>query len=322
MKSHQRQPSLDFSVQSSEDGRAANLRRDLDTVSQDSRNGETSPLLHGPAARAAVHKGALSEPVRRAFRVRIHEPAEMRRGIFSRMSSTDSHHGGESPGVTAESCQMEASAPENQGGVKEELNDPPEPNGAEQEAVWTSEPSLKVPAEPEPEPETGTEPDQPAQTECRIESLLPQPPLQHGPRSPPLIAPSSPARVRRTLQAPAAPRPSTPMRTQARSSSCPRKQTSSQTPVVNRKPLFHWQTQYGSYQVRPIPNGLCLSDSSSCSSGSSGSSTDSLEFVPSCEQHEGTLQREMKALFDEKMREVRCKSPLFLHGESWMIWDL
>nr|XP_020453626.1 1-phosphatidylinositol 4,5-bisphosphate phosphodiesterase eta-2-like [Monopterus albus] len=52
---------------------------------------------------------------------------------------------------------------------------------------------------------------------------------------------------------------------------------------------------------------------------STSSSTDSLEFVPSCvpagtEQHEGTLQREMKALFDQKMREIRCKSPLFLDG--------
>uniref|UniRef100_A0A3Q3M8G4 Phosphoinositide phospholipase C n=1 Tax=Mastacembelus armatus TaxID=205130 RepID=A0A3Q3M8G4_9TELE len=137
-------------------------------------------------------------------------------------------------------------------------------------------------------------------------------------KSHPLIPPLSPARVRRTLLAPAIPRPSTPMRTKTRSRSCPRKQTTSpQSPMVNCKPAFHWQTQgaqnYGSYsnQVRPILNGLCLSDSTS---SSSDSSTDSLEFVPSClpagaEQCEGTLQREMKVLFDQKMREIRCKSP-------------
>uniref|UniRef100_A0A3Q1KI57 Phosphoinositide phospholipase C n=1 Tax=Anabas testudineus TaxID=64144 RepID=A0A3Q1KI57_ANATE len=145
--------------------------------------------------------------------------------------------------------------------------------------------------------------------------------------SPQLNPPPSPARVRRTLEAPAVSRPPTLIRMKARSSSCPRKQATAQTPMANRKLAFHWQTQrapnYGSYQVRPIPNGLCLSDST-CSS--SDSSTDSLEFVPSCvpvvtEQNEGTLQREMKALFDQKMREIRCKSPLFLDGESWMICD-
>uniref|UniRef100_A0A671WEJ7 Phosphoinositide phospholipase C n=1 Tax=Sparus aurata TaxID=8175 RepID=A0A671WEJ7_SPAAU len=145
-------------------------------------------------------------------------------------------------------------------------------------------------------------------------------PFSHEAKSSPLIPPSSPPRVRRTLQAPASPRPSTPMRTKARSRSCPRKQiTSPETPMVNRKPVFRRQTQnYGSYrgQMRPIPNGLCLSDSTS---SSSVSSTDSLEFVPSCvaggeEQREGTLQREMKALFDQKIREIRCKSPLFLNG--------
>uniref|UniRef100_A0A671WAK8 Phosphoinositide phospholipase C n=1 Tax=Sparus aurata TaxID=8175 RepID=A0A671WAK8_SPAAU len=172
-----------------------------------------------------------------------------------------------------------------------------------------------VTTEPEQPPETQTDP--PPQPQP-----VPHPVIQHEAKSSPLIPPSSPPRVRRTLQAPASPRPSTPMRTKARSRSCPRKQiTSPETPMVNRKPVFRRQTQnYGSYrgQMRPIPNGLCLSDSTS---SSSVSSTDSLEFVPSCvaggeEQREGTLQREMKALFDQKIREIRCKSPLFLNGKS------
>ncbi|XP_040889441.1 1-phosphatidylinositol 4,5-bisphosphate phosphodiesterase eta-2 [Toxotes jaculatrix] len=342
MKGHQRQPSLDFSVQSSEDGRALHFRKDLDTISQDSRNGELSPLVHGPAAKAAIHKGAMSEPVRRAHRVKIHEPPETRRGIFSRMSSTDSHHMGAAPCVMRDSFDLETSsqascpdgpAPDSQNLIQEEseneLNEPPESNCAEQETIQTFESEEPEPSEGLPAAqETAAEPERPPETQCQTDSLpqpqpQPQPVPQPEAKSPPLIPPSSPPRVRRTLEAPAIPRPSTPIRTKARSRSCPRKQTTSpHTPMVNRKPAFHWQTQraqnYGSYknQVRHVPNGLCLSDSTS---SSSGGSTDSLEFVPSCvpagaEPHEGTLQREMKALFDQKMRELRCKSPLFVDG--------
>lgn len=335
MKSHQRQPSLDFSVQSSEDGRALHFRKDLDTISQDSRNGEMSPLLQGPAAKAAIHQGAVSEPVRRAHRVKIHETPQTRRGIFSRMSSTDSHHMGAAPYVTADSFDLETScedscpdgpAPEGKNAIQEEPenqpNEPPVSNCTEQELVKPHETS--VPEQPEPPEEPRAEPDTETVTEppeIQIQTdLYPQP--QPELKSPPLIPPPSPARVRRTLEAPAIPRPSTPVRTKVCSHSCPRNQTTAQTPIASRKPAFRWQTQraqhYGSPQVRPIPNGLCLSDSTS---SSSCSSTDSLEFVASCkpvatEQHEGTLQREMKALFDQKMRDIRCKSPLFLEGES------
>ena len=68
--------------------------------------------------------------------------------------------------------------------------------------------------------------------------------------------------------------------------------------------------------MNPIPNGLCLSDSESSSAGS----TDSLELLPSRvpfdgDRGDGTLQRQMNALFDEKMMEIRSKSPLFFNGE-------
>ncbi|XP_056244616.1 1-phosphatidylinositol 4,5-bisphosphate phosphodiesterase eta-2 [Seriola aureovittata] len=339
IKGHQRQPSLDFSVLSSEDGRALYFRKDLDTISQDSRNGEMSPLVHGPAAKAAIHKGTMSEPVRRAHRVKIHEPPETRRGIFSRMSSTDSHHMGPAPCVIADNFDLESSsqascpdgpAPDSQNPIQEELenelNEPTESNCAEQETLQTLEPEQPEPSEElSVEPQTAIEPERPPEASSQSGSLpqpepVPQPLPQPEAKPPPLIPPASPARVRRTLEAPATPRPPTPIRTKVRSRSCPRKQTTSpQTPMVKHKPAFHWQTQRaqncGSYsnQVRHIPNGLCLSDST-CSS--SGGSTDSLEFVPSClpadaEKREGTLQREMKALFDQKMREIRCKSPLF-----------
>lgn len=336
MMGHQKQPSLDFSVLSSEDGRAPHFRKDLDAISQDSRNWEMSPLVQGPAAKAAIHKGAMSEPVKRAHKVKIHDPPETRRGIFSRMSSTDSHHMGPAPYVKAESFDLET-PPQNpfgsdrQNSIQEELENEPDDltgsNRAEQEIVQTFDPeqpeqSEELPKESQPSKDITTEPEQPLETQT---DSLPQPqPVPHPlpqpeAKSSPLIPPSSPARVRRTLEAPATPRLSTPIWIKARSHSCPRKHTTSpQTPMVKKQQAQNYSSC--SSQVKPIPNGLCLSDSTSSSSDGS------LEFVPSCvttgaEQREGTLQREMKALFDQRMREIRCKSPLFLNGESKMMCD-
>lgn len=368
MKSNQRHPSLEVSVQSSEDGRPLFFHKDLDTVSQDSKTGEMSWAAQGPAIRAANHKGAMSEPVRRAHRVKIHEPPETRRGFFSRMSSTDSNHGGTAPCVKEESFDPDtpsqlshpenpASDGQNQTEQKEE-NEPSESNCTEmQMGKGFKLEQSEIPEEAEPDEdifsESGPTPEAQSRTgsvsqsqlvppsEAKLSMLIPAssparvgwtldaPPhipqfLSHvEPNLSTLIPPSSPARVRRTLEAPPHVLPSTPIRTKAHARSVPRKQTASpQTPAATRRPAFHWQTQQEqtySRQVRRIPNGLCLSDSSSSNDGS----TDSLEFVPACvpagpEQREGTLQREMKALFDQKMREIHCKSPLFVAGEAYL----
>uniref|UniRef100_A0A8C6P712 Phosphoinositide phospholipase C n=1 Tax=Nothobranchius furzeri TaxID=105023 RepID=A0A8C6P712_NOTFU len=292
--------------------------------------GKMAPLAQGPAAKAAVHKGAISEPVRRAHRVKIHEAPEARRGFFSRMSSTDSHHSGTAPCVKQESFDLdtpphlpcaESSALDSQSqtdyiDLAEQLN------CSEQQVGRRFEPDQpELPEEPEPEQDLSTQPEQhpDAHPHPVLQSdIVPQPKVNFLS----LIPPSSPARVRRTLEAPLPVLPSTPVRTKAHSCSCSQKLTTSpQTPAVTRKPAFHQQTQqahsYGSYgnKMSHVPNGLCLSDSNS-----SDGSTDSLEFVASdlpgwAEQQEGTLQREMKALFNQKMRDIRCKSPLFLDGE-------
>ncbi|XP_007550279.1 1-phosphatidylinositol 4,5-bisphosphate phosphodiesterase eta-2 [Poecilia formosa] len=327
MRGHQRHPSVDVSVQSSEDGHALFFNRDLDTMSQDSRNGEMSPVVKGPAAKAAFHRGMMSEPVKRAHRVKIHEPPETRRGFFSRMSSTDSHNSsGAAPCVKEESFDLDTPS---QVSLAESLGPDGQPQAdrrdsenesvlqscAEQYAVRRFEPEHpELPEEQEPEensevfiePERHPEPQPYSAPESHT---LPPPEAKLSK----LIPPSSPARVRRTLEAPASNRPSAPIRTKPRSHSCPRKQTCSPlTPAATRKPAFLWQQKQS--QVRRIPNGLCLSGSSS---SNSGGSTDSLEFLPSrpaptgSEQREGTLQREMKALFDQRMKEIRCKSPLF-----------
>ncbi|KAK5612716.1 1-phosphatidylinositol 4,5-bisphosphate phosphodiesterase eta-2 [Crenichthys baileyi] len=330
MRANQRHPSVDVSVLSSEDGRALFFYKDLDTMSQDSRNGELSPVVKGPAAKAALHKGVMSEPVRRAYRVKIHEPPETHRGFFSRMSSTESHNSsGAAPCVKEESfdldtpqqvsCEIPAPDSQLQTDQKDSENESGQQSCTEQYSVKRFEPEhseLPEEQEPEEESEVFIEPEHPpepqhdsiphSQTLLKAEAKISK-----------LIPPSSPARVRRTLEAPPSTLPSTLIRTKARSHSCPRKQTfSPQTPAVTRKPALHWHMQqeqkYGS-QVRRIPNGLCLSGSSS---SNSDGSNDSLEFVPRCppagsEQQEGTLQREMKALFNQRLKEIRCKSPIF-----------
>lgn len=344
MKGNQRQPSLDSSVLSSEDGRAPYFPKDLDAISQDSKSGEVSLWAQGAAAKTAIHKGAMSEPVRRAHRVKIHEPPESRRGIFSRMSSTDSHHMAAAPCVTADIPEFDTSPQAScldgpvtgsQNPIQEELeiepDDSPMLNCPEQETGQIFEPehpeqSEELPKEPQLNKEVANESEPAPDTESLPQPQpVPHPQLQPQAKPLPLIPPPSPARVRRTLEAPASPLPSTPIRTKGRSRSCPRKQTASaQTPMVNRKPALHWQTQRaqtaGSYrgQVKPIPNGLCMSDSTS---SSSDVSTDSLELVSphmaaGAEQREGTLQREMRAMFDQRMREIRCKSPLYFNGKS------
>ncbi|KAM8868084.1 1-phosphatidylinositol 4,5-bisphosphate phosphodiesterase eta-2 [Synchiropus picturatus] len=311
MKGQPRQPSLDFSVQSSEDGRSVYLRKDMDNLSLDSKNGELS-LVVAPAAKAAVHKGAMSEPVRRAFRVKIHEPTESRRGLDEQLS-TDSTRARLQKQFSFDEDTSCPNSPvlKSQNTIEEELDHMIPECAEDSPAQLQPEPSQEIVAEKEPEdvttpPELQTE----THTGPEQEPLKPHESVSFTP-------PSSPARVRRTLETPAT-RQRPTLLGQARSQSCPRKQISSPvTPMLNHKAAPKWQTQRAQScgnSVRPIPNGLCLSDSMS----SSGGSTDSLEFEPSGEagQREGTLQREMKALFDHKMREIRCKSPLFIDDES------
>ncbi|XP_015237566.1 PREDICTED: 1-phosphatidylinositol 4,5-bisphosphate phosphodiesterase eta-2-like [Cyprinodon variegatus] len=334
MRGNQRHPSVDVSVMSSEDGRSLFFHKDLDTLSQDSRNGEMSPVIKGPAAKAAFHKGVMSEPVRRAHRVKIHEPPETRRGLFRKMSSTESHNStGAAPFVIEESFELdtppqvscaEIPAPDCQTQTNQNDSETKsvqqnctehysvkqfEPEQSEVQEEQVPEEDSEVFIEPEPEHHPEPQPDSVPQSHT-----LPEPEAKFFN----LIPPSSPARVRRTLEAPPSNLQTTKIRTKARSHSCPRKQTSSpQTPAVTRRPPHYWHIQQEQkHEAERIPNGLCLSGSSS-----SNGSTDSLEFLPSyqpagSEQREGTLQREMKALFDQRMKEIRCKSPLFFDDQD------
>ncbi|XP_033823156.2 1-phosphatidylinositol 4,5-bisphosphate phosphodiesterase eta-2 [Periophthalmus magnuspinnatus] len=319
LKGQPRQASLDFSIQSSEDGRPF-FRRDLDSFSQDSKNGDVFPFVSGPTAMAPIHKGAMSEPVRRANRVKIQEPPKKpKRGILTRMASIESPPLTPAPFVSPVSFDIvsqdysDSSAAESNSNtfVQVEPEPAPLPDFVEEEEIQTCEF-----VQPEILEDSSQELEENNETDAQTDTA---PERQSLPRhiSRPLIPPPSPPRIRRMLETPVTPRPSSPIRTKHRSQSCPSKRLSSQTPMINRKTSFQKTPERFSSQVRPIPNGVCLSESSSISS----SSTDSLEFVASsvpvgAGQDDGTLQREMKVLFEQKMREIRCKSPLIFEDES------
>uniref|UniRef100_H2LG24 Phosphoinositide phospholipase C n=1 Tax=Oryzias latipes TaxID=8090 RepID=H2LG24_ORYLA len=254
-------------------------------------------------------------------------------GLLCRMSTADSQHSGIAPCVKEESFDLcpssEPPYPESSAISQNQISQTelPPSNCTEEHREGPFQTELSEHCE-----ESAPEEDAFKESEQPPESQSPADPVFHFQSNPepkasssPLIPPSSPARVRRTLEPPTSTPRTKPARPKVRSQSCPRKQTTSpQTPAVKHRTAFQWQTQKAlncaSYdsQVRRIPNGLHLSDSTS---SSSGGSTDSLELVASflparTEQQEGTLQREMKALFDQKMREIRCKSPLFQDDES------
>uniref|UniRef100_A0A7N6BFQ1 Phosphoinositide phospholipase C n=1 Tax=Anabas testudineus TaxID=64144 RepID=A0A7N6BFQ1_ANATE len=73
-----------------------------------------------------------------------------------------------------------------------------------------------------------------------------------------------------------------------------------------------------------INEGLRLSDSSSCDSFGSASSLESPPMLPprsvldGRKRAVGTLQREMNALFAQKMEELRHKSPMFFAGKMYL----
>ncbi|CAL8338939.1 unnamed protein product [Lota lota] len=347
IKGHQKQQSVDISVMSSEDVHPHHFRRDVDSCSHDSRQADMFPGGLGPAAKAAIHRGAVSEPVKRAHRVQIQESPEARRGIFSRTSSTVS-----SSGVTAMEMRRDDSDHETllqtlcpdhpdlvtQGPLQaaEEQLDPSKEIWIPHQRNLVETPALKGLGEgPEPGRDIALEPQLAPETQSaggftqpqHREHPLPLKPFEPCVAPAPPLLPSvsspSPARIRQTLEGPPKRRPSSQIQTKGRSQSCPRRLTNSpHTPAVNRKPAVQWQKppaeKFSSYsdQVKPISNGLCLSGSSS----SSDASIDSLELMPSCmpagrDQREGTLQREMNSLFDQKMREIRCKSPIFFSDE-------
>ncbi|XP_051967553.1 1-phosphatidylinositol 4,5-bisphosphate phosphodiesterase eta-2-like [Xyrauchen texanus] len=144
----------------------------------------------------------------------------------------------------------------------------------------------------------------------------------------PLSIPATPAMSRRSLNDPSRQSSKDSPFKGRRSQSVPRHHPPSppNTPWNGRKdflnqyphPLKHGSCSYVTYK-QSVPNNHNLAESES----SSLSSLDSLDLstLPSRlpdnqQQTMGTLQREMNVLFEQKMHEIRCHSPLFFRDSS------
>lgn len=111
-----------------------------------------------------------------------------------------------------------------------------------------------------------------------------------------------------------------------RSCSVPRRQppspTNFKTEVVWKYPPCQDRTSSIPQEssAANVPNNHDLAESDSSSQDSLNSldlSTLPSRFPESQQQTVGTLQREMNALFEQKMREIRCRSPLFTSGKLY-----
>ncbi|XP_036386605.1 1-phosphatidylinositol 4,5-bisphosphate phosphodiesterase eta-2-like [Megalops cyprinoides] len=127
-------------------------------------------------------------------------------------------------------------------------------------------------------------------------------------------------RTRQSLDARRSNHTADPSARNARSWSVPRRRVPSPvTPDPGSSSSLSWQSSpYSERSVRP---GLTTSSCHTLSdSDSSLDSLEGIEFLPSRwpnykRGEVGTLQREMSALFDKKMEEIRNKSPIFFTGK-------
>ncbi|KAG5282510.1 hypothetical protein AALO_G00056830 [Alosa alosa] len=284
-------------------------------------------VLMEARAQAGRHRGAWSEPLKRAHRVRLPPPLEERPGVFARVAVNGSGRVGVASNCircvigSKESPEAERRGQEGAGPL------PPERAfSLRQERVCRSPTgSRQVQPQPGPVPQALAQPELLSPDKPKLEA-------QALSRPGPVPVPRARDRARQTLGTPGAHTVVVdPYARGVRSCSVPRRRFVSPTPP--KTPAPPPPTMYSSLRnhlppppvygsgcelQRPVAvsNGLSDSDSSSYDSLSS------LELppeIPAClpdnrRRAAGTLQREMNALFAQKMEEIRSKSPLFFAG--------
>lgn len=284
-----------------------------------------------------AHRQPMSEPLKRASRLRFHDPLDAKPGVFARVAFNSSGRMGMSSNCIA--CVMgskESPEAERKGLVKESQGCKSKiSHGVRQER------SNHTKRQVQPEPIAKPQP-LAAQTESQQSPLTPkscvEAQFQYSPEALLHPIPFSRSKARRTLGVQhIRPQPDASQRS-TRSFSVPRRRsTSTVTPAqsftADRRTNLHCQEatppNYGAVRTTftnsNANEGLSLSDSSSsCDSLCSLSSLESLPMLPSCSVHDsskravGTLQREMNALFAQKMEELRHKSPMFLAGKIYV----
>lgn len=273
----------------------------------------------------------MSEPLKRASRLRFHEPLDTKPGVFARVALNSSGRVGMSSNcITCFMGSKESPEAERKSPVKEKLGSKPKtghgrrPERNNQNVRQPQSVTKPLPLagqtrsqESPPLPRSCVE----AQFQCSPQALL------H-----PIPFPKS--KARQTLGAQHnRPQPQALLRN-ARSCSVPRRRfpntvTPAPSLTTDCRSSLHWQQamppNYGAVGTNltntTVNEVLLLSDSSSCDTFGSLSSLESPPMLPpsslldSRKRAVGTLQREMNALFAQKMEELRLKSPMFFAGK-------
>ncbi|XP_029995723.1 1-phosphatidylinositol 4,5-bisphosphate phosphodiesterase eta-2a isoform X9 [Sphaeramia orbicularis] len=278
-----------------------------------------------------------SEPLKRASRLRFHDPLDMKPGVFARVALNSSGRVGMSSNcITCVIGSKESPEAERKGQTEVRQGRKSIKGDGEKHERSPRCSSTKRQVQPEPiaKPQPLAAQPDPSQSSPHIKPHT-EGQFQYTP--PALFRPISFPRssVRQTLGAQyIRPEPDATQRN-VRSCSVPRRCfPNTVTPALSLTPdcktKLHWQHQatcpdYAAvFSAAHVPftnsdanDGLSPSDSSSCDSFSSLSSLESPPMLPprsvldGRKRAVGTLQREMNALFAQKMEELRHKSPMF-----------
>ncbi|XP_067383037.1 uncharacterized protein [Channa argus] len=283
----------------------------------------------------------MSEPLKRASRLRFHDPLEVKPGVFARVAFNSSGRVGMSSNcMTCVIGSKESPEADRKRQVEERqgCKSKREKNVERQDRSNRST-STKRQVQPEPvaKPQPLAAQPNSQQSLSELKQCV-QDQFQPSPHAllRPISFPRSKARQTLGVQH-LRPQPDASQRN-ARSCSVPqRRSPNSVMPAPSLTPDYRtnlcWQQatplNYGTVcgsVLSPLANsnlneGLQLSDSSSWDSFGSLSSLESPPTLPprsvldSRKRAVGTLQREMNALFAQKMEELRHKSPMFFAGK-------
>ncbi|XP_016150453.1 1-phosphatidylinositol 4,5-bisphosphate phosphodiesterase eta-2-like isoform X4 [Sinocyclocheilus grahami] len=273
----------------------------------DDSKGKSTFFSPEPRATPYRNRGAMSEPLKRANKLRLRDPLDEKPGVFARVAIKSSRR----VGMTSNCIKCVIGSKRSPDLERKVTQRTPAPLRCER-VSWS--PTLSRQVQPEPI----LKPQALAQMDSK-----PKPDPQSQPKPVPL--PRSRAKVRQTLAAQLLNPTEDPSVRNDRSCSVPRRLfRSPSTPppsVPNSKTSLCWQCpappNYGSNcnETRSVNDikRLSESDSSSCDSLAS---LDLPTIFPTRgmenrKRAAGTLQREMNALFAQKMEEIRSKSPLF-----------
>ncbi|KAK5923140.1 hypothetical protein CgunFtcFv8_000137 [Champsocephalus gunnari] len=237
-------------------------------------NGAFHPEKGKGKSHVSARRTAMTEPLKRASRPHVNDPLDMKQGVFARVALNSTGR----VGISSNCITCVVSSKES-----------PE---AERKANGGRDPSRKMGRDRRASP--------PHSRDIQILSKLRQTLGDEHIRR----QPAAPQRSPRSCSVPrrSPPSPATP---DCRTNLCLQQATPPNYGAVSTSMLAPFANQH---------EGLSLSD---CSSVSSLSSLESPLMLPPCsvldsrKRAVGTLQREMNALFAQKMEELRHKTPMF-----------